>query len=196
MRKIEKKEIKSVSAAFAEIFSRYEAYNIFFTPDRLARGIYYMYRYEIHCSANYTYAAEDGLSFASVKRPGDKDRSPASLFVNPFFTCAFFKTIGTASVRKAGEYIRMAEKIAARHYNPATDCYIKNIGVSEKARGQGRLRKMIEELCGDAPVYLETHDEKNVAIYEHLGFRVCETAEFYGYKHFAMKRDGRDGAKE
>lgn len=195
MRKIKKSEIKNVSAAFTEIFSRYEAYGIFFTPDRMMRGIYYMYRYEIHCSANYTYASEDGLSFASVKRPGDKDRSPASLFVNPFFTCAFFGAIGGASVRKAGEYIRMAEKIAEKYYNPSTDCYIKNIGVSQEARGQGRLRKMIDELCGDAPVYLETHDPKNVAIYEHLGFKVCETAEFYGYKHYAMKRDGKNSKK-
>ena len=51
---------------------------------------------------------------------------------------------------------------------------------------------MIDELCGDSPIYLETHSEENVAIYEHMGFKVCEKVEFHGYHHYAMRRDTGD----
>ena len=98
------------------------------------------------------------------------------------------RATGTRALKLAGEYLRFAEAISAKYYDPAHDAYVKNIGVAACARGQGRLHRMLDELCGDLPVYLETHDENNVAIYEHMGFKVCEVAEFYGYTHYAMHR--------
>lgn len=190
MRKIKPIEIGKVCRLLTDIFADYEAYRLFFPDEkRLARGIEAFFRYEIYASQEYTWVSDDFLSVAAVKCPGDKDRDPKLQFLNPVFALSFLSSAGIKAVRLAGEYIRFAEKIAEKYYDPDRDCYIKNIGVAPEARGQGRLRLMTDELCGDMPVYLETHDDKNVRIYEHMGFRVCETAVFHGYTHYAMRRD-------
>ena len=190
MRLIKTDEVVKVSRLLTDIFADYEAYRLFFPEEKkMANGMEMFFRYEIYASQPYTRVDEDFLAVAAVKRPGDSDRNPKTLFLNPFFACSFLSATGIKAVRLAGEYIAFAEKIAEKYYNPAVDCYIKNIGVAREARGQGRLRRMIDELCGEFPVYLETHDENNVAIYEHLGFRVCEKADFHGYTHYAMRRD-------
>ena len=59
-----------------------------------------------------------------------------------------------------------------------------NLGLEEN------FRKALSELCGDMPIYLETHTEENVAIYRRLGFEVCAEVPFYGFTHYAMKREG------
>lgn len=187
MRKIRQDEIGKVSRLFTEIFADYEAYRLFFLDEKkLARGIEAFFRYEIYASQEYTWVDEDLLSAAAVKCPGDKDRDPQTLFLNPFYAIRFLSATGMRAVKLAGEYLRFAENISQKYYVPERDCYIKNIGVALEARGQGRLRRMIDELCGEYPIYLETHDENNVAIYEHLGFTVLEAVDFHGYTHYAM----------
>lgn len=47
---------------------------------------------------------------------------------------------------------------------------------------------MLDEICGDMPICLETHDETNVAIYQKLGFILLETVDFHGVNHYFMKR--------
>lgn len=193
MRKIRSDEVKKVSKLLAQIFNGYAAYELFFPEEKKRlKGIEIFFRYEISASRNYTYVSDDFLSVAAVKRPGDRDRNPVWLFLNPVFAFSFFGVTGAKSAKLAKEYVALSADIASRHYNPATDCYIKNIGVAAEARGQGRLRLMIDELCGDSPIYLETHSEENVAIYEHMGFKVCEKVEFHGYHHYAMWRDTGD----
>lgn len=173
-----------------DIFADYEAYRLFFPDERKkARGVEMFFRYELYASQPYTWVDEDFLAVAAVKRPGDRDRDPREMFVDPFFALAFLGATGKGARKLAKEYIAFADAVAEKYYDPKRDCYIKNIGVAREARGQGRLRRMIDELCGDSPVYLETHDDKNVAIYEHLGFRVCEKTDFHGYTHYAMRRD-------
>ena len=189
MRKIERHEIEKVSKLFAEIFADYEAYRLFFPEEKkLARGIEAFFRYEIYASQLYTWVDNDFLSAAAVKCPGDRDCDPKALLFNPIHALSFLTATGTRALKLAGEYLRFAEAISAKYYDPAHDAYVKNIGVAACARGQGRLHRMLDELCGDLPVYLETHDENNVAIYEHMGFKVCEVAEFHGYTHYAMHR--------
>ena len=168
MRKIRPDEVKKVSKLLAQIFNGYAAYELFFPEEKKRlKGIEIFFRYEISASRNYTYVSDD-------------------------FAFSFFGVAGAKSAKLAKEYVALSADIASRHYNPATDCYIKNIGVAAEARGQGRLRLMIDELCGDSPIYLETHSEENVAIYEHMGFKVCEKVEFHGYHHYAMRRDTGD----
>jgi len=55
--------------------------------------------------------------------------------------------------------------------------YIIMMGVDPEKQGQGYGRKMMTEVLKDAgdkgrPCYLETHGEKNVAIYKKLGFEI------------------------
>ncbi len=194
MRKISANEVKKTSLVFSEIFKDYYAYDIFFPRDgKQRKKIYYFYRYEVYAAKRYTYVFDDGFgALCCVKKPGDKDSNPSVQFLNPFFAIAFFATCGIKAIRLAGEYMKFAEKISARHYNPNTDSYIKNVGVAENMRGKGMLKKMLSELCGDMPIYLETHLDENVVIYEKLGFKVVAKEEWHGITHYAMKREGRE----
>lgn len=66
--------------------------------------------------------------------------------------------------------MEFADAPAKKYCNPSTDCYIKNVGVDEKARGKGLLGTAVAELCGNMPIYLETHTESKVALYGKTGF--------------------------
>lgn len=191
MRKINNSEVKRVCKEFTEIFKNYQTYAMFFPKKDRNKGVYYFFRFEVSAARNYTYVGGDYDVIACVKKPGDKDHNPALQFANPFFAVAFYAATGNFAISLASEYMSFADKIAKKYYNPSTDCYIKNIGVAESARGKGLLRKAIDELCGDSAVYLETHDERNVEIYRHLGFEICEVADFHGAKHFAMRRPAK-----
>lgn len=189
MRKIREDEVGKIARLFTRIFAEYDAYRLFFPNEKkLARGMEAFFRYEVYASQEYTWVDEDFLAAAAVKCPGDRDRDPKRIFYNPFAAISFLTDTGVRAMKLAGEYLRFAEEISARYYDPRRDAYIKNVGVAPEARGQGRLHRITDELCGDLPVYLETHDENNVAIYEHMGFKVCEAADFHGYTHYAMYR--------
>lgn len=188
MRKMRAKEIRKVSKEFAKIFENYKTYEMFFPKRNREKGVYYFFRYEVAAARNYTYVGGDYDVLACVKRPGDRDCDPGVQFANPFFAIAFYFATGNFAIRLASEYMAFADRIAKKYYNPETDCYIKNIGVAERARGNGLLRKAIDGLCGARAIYLETHDINNVEIYRHLGFELCEIADFHGAKHYAMRR--------
>ena len=163
MRKIREDEVGKIARLFTRIFAEYDAYRLFFPDEKkLARGMEAFFRYEVYASQEYTWVDEDFLAAAAVKCPGDRDRDPKRIFYNPFAAISFLTDTGVRAMKLAGEYLRFAEEISARYYDPRRDAYIKNVGVAPEARGQGRLRRITDELCGDLPVYLETHDENNV----------------------------------
>jgi GNAT superfamily N-acetyltransferase len=74
--------------------------------------------------------------------------------------------------------------------------FLAAIGVMPDRQGQGLGRRLIEPTLARAdahqvPCYLETQAEKNVAIYQRLGFRVCWTGTPKGHPVavWAMRRD-------
>ena len=188
MRKISKDELKKTSSLFAEMFSDYTPYRLFFDDKHLAKGTELLFRCEVFCALNYTYTDENFEVIASVKRPGDKDRDLTLLLADPRFSFEAMKVGNSRNISLLKEYVAFAQGFAEKYYNPDTDCYIKNIGVAKSARGKGLLRKALNELCSDMPVYLETHTQENVSLYEHLGFQLLESAPFHGYTHYCMKR--------
>jgi GNAT superfamily N-acetyltransferase len=80
---------------------------------------------------------------------------------------------------------------------PFPHIYLQLLGVDPAHQGKGYssllLRPMFERIDRDGlPCFLETHAEKNVGIYEHLGFRVVEEGVIPGSSvtSWAMLRDG------
>lgn len=191
MKLIKNNDINRACAVFAEMFEDYPLYStLLCTEGDLKKKIYYLFKVEVSLGKRYTYANEDFTAICSIIRPDDKgkERSLASLFVNPFFSIPFFKVVSRKEAKIAMEYVSFAEQVSEPFYNPETDCYIKNIGVAKASRGRGLLHTMLDEICGDMPICLETHDETNVAIYQKLGFILLETVDFHGVNHYFMKR--------
>ncbi len=191
MKLIKNNDINRACAVFAEMFEDYPLYSTLLgTEGDLKKKIYYLFKVEVSLGKRYTYANEDFTAICSIIRPDDKgkERSLASLFVNPFFAIPFFKAVSLKEAKIAMEYVSFAEQVSEPFYNPEIDCYIKNIGVAKASRGRGLLHAMLDEICGDMPICLETHDETNVAIYQKLGFILLETVDFHGVNHYFMKR--------
>lgn len=189
MRKITKKEAKKAGRIFAGIFSEYDLYDLIFKKDeKQEKRISYFFTYEVYSSLNSTYEFDDFKALATVIKPGERETNPLKLFLNPLYALKFLFSTGLKSIRIGKEYMEFAENTSAEYYNPSTDCYIKNIGVIKECRGQGYLKRMIDEICGDMPVILETHLDTNVRIYEKLGFKVLNVKDFHGKKHYVMKR--------
>jgi|GEM_PF-1702980 len=199
MKLITDKQIDRTCAVFTEMFEDYPLYTeIFGREDGWRKRIYYLFKVEVTRGKRYTYANEDFTAICSIMRPDDKgkEKSMTSLFANPFFSIPFFRAVGRKQAKIALEYANMTEEIAKKYYNPETDCYIKNIGVAKASRGKGLLHAMIDEICEDMPVCLETHDETNVAIYQKLGFILLETVDFHGVNHYFMKRPAKQAESE
>jgi len=189
MRKINKSEWKKTSKIFAKIFNEYDLYDLIFKRDKnFENKISYLFAIEVCGGINYTYEFDDFKGLATIKKPGDIDSNEYSCFFNPLFTFGFIINIRIKSSKIALEYLDYAKNVSSKFYNPDTDCYIKNIGVRKDCRGQGYLRKMISEICGDMPIYLETHDVNNVEIYKKLGFELLDVSYFRGKAHYAMKK--------
>ncbi|MFU8796912.1 MAG: GNAT family N-acetyltransferase [Dehalococcoidia bacterium] len=69
-----------------------------------------------------------------------------------------------------------------RRYAPFRHWFLLQIGVTPQMQGKGYagklMRPMLERMDADGlPCYTETMDQKNVTLYEHLGFRVMERLE-------------------
>ena len=81
--------------------------------------------------------------------------------------------------------------------------YLCILGVDPRFQGKGYAGKMVRAMLAridkeGVPCFLETMTEKNVSIYEHLGFRVLEKSAIpkTNLTNWAMLRDakhGRDG---
>jgi GNAT superfamily N-acetyltransferase len=84
---------------------------------------------------------------------------------------------------------------ARRKHVPGPHWYVSLLGVRAEARGRGLSRAVLAPICEAAdrdgvPVYLETMDERNVAIYERLGFALVGQSELAGrLPNWELRRD-------
>jgi GNAT superfamily N-acetyltransferase len=74
---------------------------------------------------------------------------------------------------------------ARRKHAPGPHWYVSLLGVRAEARGKGLSRAVLAPMFAAAdrdgvPAYLETMDERNVAIYERLGFTLVGRSELAG----------------
>jgi ribosomal protein S18 acetylase RimI-like enzyme len=101
---------------------------------------------------------------------------------------------GGLKMMRIGEYIEKAHKRLA----PPKHWYLQTIGVDPKFQGKGYLGRLIRPMLAKIdtqhlPCYLETLEEKNVAIYERFGFKVIERSAIpqTPLENWAMLRDAQ-----
>ena len=92
---------------------------------------------------------------------------------------------GLGGFTKLLAYDGIAHKLHHRHA-PMPHWYLLAIGVEPEHQGQGvagAIMRPILERADDqhVPCYLETHEEKNVRIYQRHGFEIAERAEVPGH---------------
>ncbi len=102
---------------------------------------------------------------------------------------------GFQRMKDVGDYLdRTHERLS-----PHKHMYLQIIGVDPKHQGKGYAGKLIKPMLTRLDeekmlCYLETLDEKNVGLYEHLGFRLLEESDIPGtpLTNWAMRREARE----
>ena len=85
---------------------------------------------------------------------------------------------GISTISKLIKYESFAMGLKKKYTNNE-DCYLYNLSVRTAAQGKGIASKLLKpmlEYCAqqNKDVYLETNKAKNVTMYEHFGFKLCE----------------------
>lgn len=82
-----------------------------------------------------------------------------------------------------------------RHLLPSSHLYLSTIGIDEQWRGKGLASILMRPGLDMAdkkklPCYLDTHNERNIAVYEHYGFRVINESIIPDstVRHWSMMR--------
>jgi ribosomal protein S18 acetylase RimI-like enzyme len=115
-----------------------------------------------------------------------------SNFISGRFMIPFIVGMETVKKQRAfGEYARKVRKRVA----PFPHWYLQMLGVDPEYQGQGYSSRLVKPMFAridkeDLPCFLETQLEKNVPLYEHLGFKVVEEGIVpgSGIKSWAMLR--------
>jgi ribosomal protein S18 acetylase RimI-like enzyme len=132
---------------------------------------------------------EYGLRYGHVMRsesakavaiwvPPERRMSMLSMARSGFLAAPF--QIGLGPFLKFAGANQTMEKIHHR-YVPEPHWYLLIVGVDPELQGQGRGGALVAEGLAradkaNAPCYLDTSEERNLAFYERLGFKVAETA--------------------
>ncbi len=104
----------------------------------------------------------------------------------------------TGRMRKVGAYLDATHA----HLAPFRHWFLQIVGVDPRFQGKGYagrlLRPMLSRIDVEGlPCYVETLDEKNVRLYEHLGFELLEKSEIpeTGLSIWTMLRQARSAVR-
>lgn len=150
-------------------------------PRRFAQTSQCVLRYGLHCGElQATSANLEGVALWFP--PGEIDASFWTQLRFGFLALPF--SIGIQSFRRLLAYVDHAAKLRARHLR-GPHWYLQFLAVDPAHQGVGHsgvlLRSMLARLDREGvPCCLDTENEKNVAMYEHFGFRVRESSKIPG----------------
>ena len=190
--------IKPAAETAARAFYDYPL-SAYFIPDASRRIKKQAAAFEglIRSGVNYgeVYATSPNLEGIAVWFPPDYQPKPPR--PRPFFARLWASLFADKELINRpivfGEYATEVRKrvLPTRHW------YLQLLGVEPAFQGKGFSSALVKPILERAdreglPCYLETHAEKNVALYEHFGFRVVEEGIIPGsdVKSWAMMREG------
>jgi GNAT superfamily N-acetyltransferase len=193
--RLTKDQVKPAAEMMARAFQDYPL-SAFFHPDpfeRMRRGVQVyipLLRYGIQ--SGEVYATSSNLEGVAVWLPHDRVQRTLWRNIRSGNFSVLFRRGGNSRPQAFHEYSTAVRKRRA----PVPHLYLQLLGVDPAHQGRGYssllLRAMFIKIDKEGlPCFLETQAEKNVGIYEHLGFRVVEEGIVPGsnVKSWAMLRD-------
>lgn len=168
--------------------------HLFQGPKRLAQTRYFM-----RCTAAYSLLFGEGYT--------TPERNGVALWLLPDATTMTMGRMRKAGMLSAplrmglsafGRFMKFADHTDKMHRRaaPMPHYYLFALGVTRAAQGKGVGGRLVAEMLDRAdreslPAYLETQNERNVPLYQRLGFEVVARAPFAklgGLENFAMLR--------
>ena len=195
--KVGKNQVKRLSEVAAAAFYNYPMMTHYF-PDpkkRMHRLTWYMEK-TLNCAVCYgsVYATPDFSGVLFLLPPGHTRLTNAEFIRNGFLLCPL--VMGFSNYLKSNE----CEKFVADTHDKLLDgrdhYYLWGL-VADPSRQRKGVGSALMRLClekADAehlPVYLETHDEKNIAYYNRFGFELIhrDTIPKHGLDIWCMLRE-------
>ncbi len=197
--RLNKSHIKPAVKVLTGAFQNYPFLNYYY-PDELARKriVHYFLSFAVFSGIRYgeIYATSHNFEGVAVWIPSDK------------YPVTFWRLLRSVPLsvifglgRYGGNKMRyLDEHIDAVHQRlaPFRHWFLQMIGVKPRSQGKGYASKLIRPMLTrideeGLPCYLETLDEHNVPLYEHLGFKVVEEATIpkTSFTNWAMLREPR-----
>jgi len=178
--RLNKSHAKCAVEVLAEAFQNYPLLNYYY-PDRLTkkRIAHYYLSFAVFSSIRYgeIYATSHNFEGVAVWIPSDKYpvtfwRLVRSVPLSVIFGLGRY---GGNKMRHLGEHIDAVHQRLA----PFKHWFLQTVGVAPRFRGKGYASKLLKPMLTRTdeeglPCYVDTLDEYNVPIYEHLGFKVVD----------------------
>ena len=194
--RLSKADIKPTSQMLARAFYD-NPLNLYAYPDITEKDARLPYAYEFVMCYGLRYGQ---VHVTSQQLEGVAVRLPSDKFTMPFWRLLLSGAIWPALKigKEAGQRMQHFSKyIEAKHKDlaPFNHWYLMLLGVDPKFQGRGfagrLLRGMLSNIYEeDLSCYLETHNEQNVSMYQHFGFKVIDefTVPEANMKLWAMLR--------
>jgi len=197
--RLTKAEVKPAAGLMARAFQDYPLSAYFIPDDSMRRRkqvlmFQSLVRQGVTCGEAYATSAK--LEGVAVWFRSDTRRGTFwSNILSGHFLFPILLGSGTVSRQKAyGEYATSVRKRQA----PFPHWHLQLLGIDPVYQGKGYasvlLKSVFERIDKEGlPCFLETQAEKNVALYEHLGFRVVEVGTVPGsdVQSWAMLRESK-----
>jgi predicted N-acetyltransferase YhbS len=191
--RLTKSNIKFASETLAIAFRNEPIFATYLIPDLQERKKISPHLFEIslrYCiSYGEIYATSPSLEGVALWLPSEK----AEMTLWKIFRTSglsFLKDVLIASKSQKEIYSRVMSffdyaSSLYKRYAPFPQWYLMFISVDPKFQGKGYCSKLMKPMLAKLdkehlPCYLENGDERNVPIYEHLGFKVLEVAKIPG----------------
>ena len=192
-------QVKPAAEMMAMAFQDYPLMAYFFpdSAERMEKSAYdfqSLIRYGLLYGE--VYATSPNLEGAAVWLPSEKIHRTLWRRIRSGLLWESFR----AGRESAGKQRAFDEHLVEIHKRcvPLESHYLQLIGVDPVHQGKGYASILLEAMFTRLdkeriPSFLETHSEKNVAIYQHHGFKVVEASEFPGscLTTWDMLRDGQ-----
>jgi ribosomal protein S18 acetylase RimI-like enzyme len=195
--RLHKSHIKPAAEVLARAFHNYPMMQYYFPDESRRRRINrYATMISLYFAVRYgeAYATSTALEGIAVWLPfGQNPMHYLSVLRTvPLNILAAFLFTGGYKMRAAGDYISSVHKQAC----PSHHLYLSDLGVDPVHQGKGFGGKLLRPLLEKAerehlPIYLETHDERDVALYQHFGFKILSEGllPHTTVRHWSMLRE-------
>jgi len=189
--RLKRSQLTAAAKVLARAFENNPVCVAFF-PDtaKRVRQNYHLMKSSIRYSMRYgevyiTSPRLEGIALWQLEDPIEEQEQqgkPGSVFAN-WVDFGLWLSLGKALERVNSLY----GYVFSTHYElvPSQHWYFFTIGVDPKFQGQGfgggLIRTMLARIDEEQlPCYLDTNTEKNVALYEHFGFKVVKRYQIPG----------------
>jgi len=180
--RLNKSHIKHAVEVLAAAFQNYPLLHYYY-PDELTkkRIAHYFLSLAVSSGIRYgeVYATSHNLEGVAVWIPSDK---------YPMTFWRLLRSVPLSVIFGLGRYGGNKMRYLSGHIDavhqrlaPFKHWFLQTVGVEPRSQGKGYasklLRPMLTRIAEEGlPCYLETLDEHNVPLYEHLGFKVVDKA--------------------